>query len=121
MRSLPEKMQVLSLPGGKVECDAAGYLTDPLRWSVEFAEHVAREQGITLTPDHFAVIAFMRAYNEEHGIMADARFVLKFLAERQDTDKKGARDMMFRLFPYGYVSQACKIAGMKQPRAWSTG
>jgi len=31
------------------------------------------------------------------------------------------RNRMFRLFPYGYVKQACKIAGMKRPRAWSTG
>ena len=28
---------------------------------------------------------------------------------------------LFELFPYGYVAQACKIAGMKRPRAWSTG
>jgi len=28
---------------------------------------------------------------------------------------------MFELFPYGYVKQACKIAGMRKPRAWSTG
>jgi len=28
---------------------------------------------------------------------------------------------VFDLFPYGYVKQACKIAGMKKPRAWSTG
>jgi len=29
--------------------------------------------------------------------------------------------LVFELFPYGYVKQACKIAGMKKPRAWSTG
>ncbi|MGC2048350.1 MAG: sulfite reductase subunit gamma, partial [Gallionella sp.] len=23
--------------------------------------------------------------------------------------------------PYGYVKQACRIAGMKRPRGWSTG
>lgn len=28
---------------------------------------------------------------------------------------------MYELFSYGYVRQACKIAGMRQPRAWSTG
>ena len=28
---------------------------------------------------------------------------------------------LFDLFPYGYVKQACKIAGMQRPRAWSTG
>lgn len=25
-----------------------------------------------------------------------------------------------RLFSYGYVKQACKIAGMKRPRAWTS-
>ncbi|MCB1368135.1 MAG: TusE/DsrC/DsvC family sulfur relay protein [Rhodobacteraceae bacterium] len=121
MRSQPEELQELSLDSGVVECDASGYLTDPLNWSREFAEHVAREQDITLTDEHYAVIEFMRDFNEEHGVMADARFVLKFLAERHQTNKKGALKLMFDLFPYGYVSQACKIAGMKQPRAWSTG
>jgi tRNA 2-thiouridine synthesizing protein E len=32
-----------------------------------------------------------------------------------------ARKQLFELFPYGYVQQACKIAGMKRPRGWSTG
>ena len=31
------------------------------------------------------------------------------------------RNRLFELFPYGYVQQACKIAGMIRPRAWSTG
>ena len=34
---------------------------------------------------------------------------------------KEGRNDLFRLFPYGYVKQACKIAGMRRPRAWSTG
>ena len=33
----------------------------------------------------------------------------------------GERNDLFVLFPYGYVKQACKIAGMRKPRAWSTG
>jgi len=32
-----------------------------------------------------------------------------------------ARKRLFELFPYGYVRQACKVAGMRRPRAWSTG
>ena len=35
--------------------------------------------------------------------------------------KEEAKQLVFELFPYGYVKQACKIAGMKKPRAWSTG
>ena len=35
--------------------------------------------------------------------------------------KEEAKKIIFDLFPYGYVKQACKIAGMQRPRAWSTG
>jgi tRNA 2-thiouridine synthesizing protein E len=34
---------------------------------------------------------------------------------------KDAHKKLFELYPYGYVKQACKIAGMRRPRAWSTG
>ena len=34
---------------------------------------------------------------------------------------QAGRERLFQLFPYGYVKQACKIAGMRKPRAWSTG
>jgi tRNA 2-thiouridine synthesizing protein E len=45
---------------------------------------------------------------------------MKHLAEHKGTGKAGRNDL-FVLFPYGYVKQACKIAGMRKPRAWSTG
>ncbi|HDK03426.1 MAG TPA: sulfite reductase subunit gamma, partial [Gammaproteobacteria bacterium] len=32
-----------------------------------------------------------------------------------------AGSYLFTLFPYGYVKQACKLAGMRRPRAWSSG
>jgi len=43
------------------------------------------------------------------------------LVEAHGYDKKSAKQHLFELFPYGYVKQACKIAGMQRPRAWSTG
>lgn len=57
---------------------------------------------------------------DEHLIAADARFLIKYIAEGLGY-RGNARGRLFRLFPYGYVKQACKIAGMKRPRAWSTG
>jgi tRNA 2-thiouridine synthesizing protein E len=45
---------------------------------------------------------------------------MKHLAEVKGAGKAGRNDL-FLLFPYGYVKQACKIAGMRRPRAWSTG
>ncbi len=121
MRALPDTLTQIPLPSGEVTVDGHGYLTDPDNWTPEFAALTAQEEGITLTPAHDEVIAFMRAYLVDHGIMADVRFVLKLLADKHQTNKSGAKDVLFDLFPYGYVKQACKIAGMKQPRAWSTG
>ncbi len=46
---------------------------------------------------------------------------MTYLATTFQCDKKEAKKRIFELFPYGYVKQACKIAGMKRPRAWSTG
>ena len=98
--------------------DAEGYLVDPETWSEDWAQAVARELDIVLGEDHWEVIRFMRQYYAERQVAADARFVIKLLDVRYP--KKG-RARLFELFPYGYVGQACKIAGMKKPRAWSTG
>lgn len=121
MRTRPDILTRIDLPGGAVTVDEYGYLTDPSLWSRDFAEHTASLEGLTLSDEHYEIIEFMRKYQEEHGISADARFVLKYLSDRDGLDKSGAKAALFRLFPYGYVKQACKISGMKQPRAWSTG
>jgi dissimilatory sulfite reductase related protein len=98
--------------------DEEGYLVEPLDWDEEQAERFARGEGITLTDDHWDVIRFMRDYYQSHQLAPDARFVIKHLAARLGP---GSRNRLFELFPYGYVKQACRIAGMKRPRAWSTG
>jgi tRNA 2-thiouridine synthesizing protein E len=97
--------------------DEEGYLVDPGAWTEEIASTLAAREELALTEDHWAVIRFMREYYEQRHIAPDARHVLKFLAESRGAD----RNALFRLFPYGYVKQACKIAGMRKPRAWSTG
>jgi TusE/DsrC/DsvC family sulfur relay protein len=100
-----------------VATDAEGYLVDPAQWSEDFAEKVAQSEDIALTEEHWKTIRFMREWLDEHGVAPDARHVMKFLSG----DRDAGRTRMFELFPYGYVKQACKIAGMKKPRAWSTG
>ncbi|MEW5728660.1 MAG: TusE/DsrC/DsvC family sulfur relay protein [Pseudomonadota bacterium] len=100
-----------------METDAEGYLVDPADWSEDVARELARREGITLTDEHWTVLRFMRDYLDDHHIAPDARHVMKHL-----TQTTGAgRNRVFELFPYGYVQQACKIAGMRRPRAWSTG
>ena len=107
----------LEVEANALAVDDEGYLVDPADWSREVAAELARREGVVLTDEHWAVIGFMRDYYELHRIAPDARFVLKHLAEARGAE----RNELFRLFPYGYVKQACKIAGMRKPRAWSTG
>jgi tRNA 2-thiouridine synthesizing protein E len=102
------------------QLDAEGYLTDPAQWSPALAEELARREGIVLGDEHWAVIRFMRAFYDEHQVAADARFAIRALGEHLGAGRD-ARRRLFELFPYGYVKQACKIAGMRRPRAWSTG
>lgn len=100
------------------DTDDEGYLIDPLTWNEEIAQEFARQENIQLTDEHWSAISFMREYYAEHQVAPDVRHVMKHLAEQSGQD---SRNKIFELFPYGYVKQACKIAGMKRPRAWSTG
>ena len=100
------------------ERDAEGYLVEPGDWNEEVAKVLADDEDIRLNDDHWEIIRFMRDYYEEHQVAADARFVIRHLEARMGKD---ARKRLFELFPYGHVKQTCKIAGMRRPRAWSTG
>jgi TusE/DsrC/DsvC family sulfur relay protein len=111
---------VLAGEGKAVPTDDEGYLIDPADWTRELAAQMARQENIVLSDLHWAVLGFMRDYYEQRQIAPDARHVIRFLAERQGADG-GGRNELFELFPYGYVKQACRIAGMRRPRAWSTG
>ena len=99
------------------ETDKDGYLIEPSDWSEAWAVETARSLGIVMTPEHWSAVRFMRAFQDEHRVSPDARFVMRHLTETFGAD----RNRLFELFPYGYPGQACKIAGMKRPRIWSTG
>lgn len=98
-------------------CDDQGYLFDPADWNEALAQELARQEGIELGEQHWAAIRYMRDYFAEHQVIPDVRFVMRHLGARYG----GARNLVFELFPYGYVKQACRIAGMRKPRSWSTG
>ena len=101
--------------------DIEGYIIDPDDWGRDIARQLAAEENLDLNEDYWQILEFMRAYWLEHRIAPDVRHVVEFLASEEGYDKKAAKKHLFDLFPYGYVKQACKIAGMQRPRAWSTG
>jgi tRNA 2-thiouridine synthesizing protein E len=106
--------------GKNLRVDEEGYLVDPEDWDEHVAAELARRENVALTDAHWRVLRFMREFLSEKQVAPDARFVIRFI-ERDLGAGPAARDRLFELFPYGYVKQACKIAGMRRPRAWSTG
>jgi tRNA 2-thiouridine synthesizing protein E len=104
-----------------VQRDNEGYLVNPEDWNETIAGQLAAEEKLALTDDYWPVLKFMRTYWSEHRVTPDVRHVFTWLAGERGIDKKNAKEQLFKLFPYGYVKQACKIAGMQRPRAWSTG
>lgn len=100
--------------------DEEGYLVEPEHWTVDLARQMAATDGLTLTDEHWKIIDFVRARYADRQIAPDARFVVRYMAEELGYGAR-ARTRLFELFPYGYVNQTCKVAGMRRPRAWSTG
>lgn len=110
----------IEINGKVIATDAEGYLVEPLDWDDHVAALLARQEEIELGEEHWKIIRFMRNFYDENQVAADARFVKKLLAGEFGYGKNAGLRLA-ELFPYGYVKQACKIAGMKRPRAWSTG
>ena len=110
----------LKMADMNVSFDDEGYLVDPNDWTKDVSEQLAGQENIHLSDEHWKIIEFMRDYYDQHRIAADARYVIKLLSEELGYGRK-ARTRLYQLFPYGYVKQTCKIAGMKRPRAWSSG
>ncbi len=105
----------------QVTLDIEGYLVDPEDWDERIATDLAANEDLELTEDYWSILNFMRAFWVDQKVAPDVRHVLAFMVEEYGYDKKIAKTRLFKLFPYGYVKQACKIAGMRRPRGWSTG
>ena len=98
----PKQLSVNDEEMSGIAVDAEGYLVDPADWSEDWARHAAVGEKINLTPEHWTVLRFMRAYLDEHRVPPDARFVIRCLKRSHGS----GRNRLFELFPYGYVQQA---------------
>jgi tRNA 2-thiouridine synthesizing protein E len=92
--------------------DSEGYLADLPEWSEEVAGKLAMKEGISLTPDHWKVIRYLRKYYRDHGPSSSPREALCCL-EDEFGDGNG-RKWLYLLFPGGPVRQGSKIAGLPE-------
>ena len=100
---------------GKVlETTENGFLVSQDDWDKGVAETIAAAEGITLGPDHWDVIEFLRdAYFNHGGEQPNNRAILKAMQD-QWTGRKVDNKTLFDLFPGNPSKQAGKIAGLPE-------
>lgn len=100
--------------GETLAVDDRGYLLEYHRWSPTVAETMADADGIELEDDHWAVLQIFREYFEEYEIEPPMRALVKKTSERLGEEKGNSR-FLYRLFPDGPGTQACRYAGLPKP------
>ncbi len=100
--------------GAVAEHDEEGYLADIGVWTPELANMIAKAENIEMTPAHWEVVNFLRAYYEEYQIAPAVRILVKEMTKKFGKEK-GDQKALYALFPYGPAKQACKIAGLPKP------
>jgi tRNA 2-thiouridine synthesizing protein E len=98
----------------QIEIDANGYLLNYLEWEKELAAVIAQLEGIDLTPAHWEVVLFVRAFYVEYETSPAIRVLVKSLSNKFGPEIGNSRYVQ-RLFPKGPAKQATKIAGLPKP------
>lgn len=92
--------------GVTVSVTDEGYMTDPNQWSKEIGVEIGKEEGITLTEKHFAVIEFLR-----DKVGKGETLTLRAIGKSGVVDTKG----FYELFPGAPLKKAMRIAGLSKP------
>jgi tRNA 2-thiouridine synthesizing protein E len=102
-------MPTVAFQGRQLELNEEGFLADPGEWTEDVALVLAKDQESldALTPEHWAVIRFIRSYYLEKKLAPMVRAICKTtgLQLRQ----------IYELFPSGPAKGACKLAGLPKP------
>ncbi|MBV8045147.1 sulfurtransferase TusE [Pluralibacter sp.] len=105
---------MLNFEGKEIETDNDGYLKDSTQWSEALAEVIAQQEAITLSPEHWEVVRFVREFYLEFNTSPAIRMLVKAMANTFGEEKGNSR-YLYRLFPKGPAKQATKIAGLPKP------
>jgi tRNA 2-thiouridine synthesizing protein E len=102
----------VEVDGRRIATDSEGYLLDRSQWSEDFARALARKEGLTLTPEHWEVIAFLREYEAEHGVQPQVRVMIRHFTYAWGRER-GSNHYLHELFPRGGPQkQGNRLAGL---------
>jgi TusE/DsrC/DsvC family sulfur relay protein len=99
-------MEKKNIAGVEVDFTEDGFLADTSQWNKEIAAELAKEDGIELGDDHYAVLEYLR---NEHA--AGAPLTIRKVGKSGITDIKG----LYKLFPGGPLKLSSKYAGIPKP------
>jgi tRNA 2-thiouridine synthesizing protein E len=105
--------------GKTIETDEQGILLDPGDWSEDFAQALARHDGIELYVDHWELIWYFRDYFQESQTVPTMRRMVMELGKREGAhfrDRKAYEKHLYSLFPTDPVRSICRLAGLPMPQ-----
>jgi tRNA 2-thiouridine synthesizing protein E len=92
--------------GIEIDVNEEGYFTTPSQWTREIAGEIAREEGISLTDQHYAIIEFLR-----NRYIAGEALSIRSINHSKILDVK----TFYQLFPGAPLKKATKIGGIPKP------
>ncbi|NPD47427.1 MULTISPECIES: TusE/DsrC/DsvC family sulfur relay protein [unclassified Lentimicrobium] len=99
-------MEKKNIAGVDIMFSEDGFFADASQWNREIAAEIAKEDGIILSDDHYAVLEYLR---NEHA--AGAPLTIRKVGKSGIVDIKG----LYKLFPGGPLKLSSKYAGIPKP------
>jgi len=107
-------MASMEVDGKSYELDDDGYLVDWQQWNENIATHMAKEDGLELSEEHWEIIRFLRDYFQKYQIAPMIKILTKEIGKTMGKEK-GSTKYLYQLYPAGPAKQACKYAGLPKP------
>ncbi len=94
------------IAGASVDVSDEGYLTDATQWTKEIGAEIAKEEGVEMSDEHWAVVDFIRqSFQNEESLS------IRSIGKRGPASIKE----FYALFPGGPLKKASRIAGIPKP------
>jgi tRNA 2-thiouridine synthesizing protein E len=105
-------MRTVQVNGHPITTDIEGYLKNLDDWSEDFVRAQAQAEDLELTEAHWQVIAFLRAYFEEHRVQAQVRAMIWHFTKAWGP-ARGNNHYLHKIFPGGGPQkQGNRLAGL---------
>jgi tRNA 2-thiouridine synthesizing protein E len=101
--------------GKTIETDANGYLVNIEDWSEDVASHIAAQEGIDLTQEHWDLLKYLRdEYLNNNQNQPNTRNIVKAMSAKWGRNL--AQKDIYDLFPKDPSKQGGRIAGLPESR-----